>query len=106
VNQMWMFVKRLLRLHLNQSILCNSFVDKEYVNAEFSVGILTHGAQYVVCIHADNVTLEYETWSEILPEVSTCSDGVTVDLTPPTAGLVWIGHDPDTHYQVYIIVDI
>jgi len=32
--------------------------------------------------------------------VKTCSDGVTVDLTPPTPGHVWIGIDPTEKYQV------
>ena len=41
-----------------------------------------------------------------MDEVKTCSDGVTVDLTPPTPGHVWIGIDLTEIYQVNIrIVD-
>jgi hypothetical protein len=40
--------------------------------------------------------------TEILDEVNSCSDGVTVDLTPPVFGKVWIGSDPDTLFQVNV----
>ncbi|XP_070570802.1 uncharacterized protein [Ptychodera flava] len=52
---------------------------------------LKHGRRYFVCIHANTTKKVYERSEEILPAISSCSDGVTVDHTPPIAGSVWIG---------------
>jgi hypothetical protein len=79
------------------------FAAAEYMNAEFVDGVLLHGKQYIVCVHAPEVIMAYEKWSETLPEVSTCSDGVTVDLTAPSPGKVWIGRDIGTSYQVRVV---
>lgn len=46
--------------------------------------------------------IKYEKWTEVLDEVKSCSDGITVDLTPPIAGHVWIGIDPSKMYQVKV----
>ena len=82
--------------------------EKEYINVIFNTkDELEHGKRYIVCIHAPRTEIKYEKWTEVLEEVKTCSDGVTVDLTPPTPGHVWIGIDPTEKYQVHIrIVDI
>ncbi|CAG2200973.1 unnamed protein product [Mytilus edulis] len=81
------------------SIKCG-FTDKEYVNIIFNVNEeLEHGKRYIVCIHAPRTEIQFEKWTEVLEETNTCSDGVTVDLTPPTPGHVWIGIDPDKKYQ-------
>lgn len=53
-----------------------------------------------MCIHAPRKEVEYEKWTEVLYETNICSDGVTVDLTPPTPGHVWIGIDHNRQYQV------
>ena len=70
------------------------------MNALFINGELVHGQRYIVCIHANATTIQYEDWTLNLEAISTCSDGVTVDLTPPTAGRVWIGTNPTVIYQV------
>ncbi|XP_076113981.1 uncharacterized protein LOC143082265 [Mytilus galloprovincialis] len=81
------------------SIKCG-FTDKEYVNVIFNLNEeLEHGKRYLVCIHAPRTEIQYEKWTEVLEETNTCSDGVTVDLTPPTPGHVWIGIDPDRKCQ-------
>lgn len=64
---------------------------------------LIHGKRYIVCIHAPIREIKYEKWIEVLDEVKSCSDGVTVDLTPPTPGHVWIGIDPSKQYQVKLL---
>ncbi|XP_038051300.1 uncharacterized protein LOC119724354 isoform X2 [Patiria miniata] len=71
--------------------------DKEFVNVPNLV--LEHGMRYRICIHADEMTLEHELWNEQLPAVSSCSDGVVIDTTPPTPGSVWIGWDQHQTYQ-------
>ncbi|XP_038050780.1 uncharacterized protein LOC119723938 isoform X2 [Patiria miniata] len=71
--------------------------DREFVNVPNLV--LAHGMRYRICIHADAVTLEHELWNEPLPAVSSCSDGVVIDTTPPTPGSVWIGWNQHQTYQ-------
>ncbi|XP_022103295.1 uncharacterized protein LOC110986023 [Acanthaster planci] len=71
--------------------------DKEFVNIPDLA--LSHGKRYRICIHADEVTLKHELWEELLPAVSSCSDGVVVDTTPPTPGSVWIGWSQHQIYQ-------
>jgi hypothetical protein len=46
---------------------------------------LVHGHRYTVCVHAATTEIQHEKWTEILDEVNSCSDGVTVDLTPPVS---------------------
>jgi 6-pyruvoyl-tetrahydropterin synthase len=69
---------------------------------------LVHGHRYAVCVHAATTEIQHEKWTEILDEVNSCSDGVTVDLTPPVFGKVWIGSDPDTltsfNVAIYLII--
>ncbi|CAC5407073.1 unnamed protein product [Mytilus coruscus] len=79
---------------------CNSFLvpstmlEKEYINVIFGINDeLEHGKRYIVCIHAPRKEVEYEKWTEVLKETNTCSDGVTVDLTPPTPGSTKGGTD-------------
>ncbi|XP_071798435.1 uncharacterized protein [Asterias amurensis] len=71
--------------------------DQEFVNV---LGLsLEHGERYRICIQADEVTLEHEKWTEPLSSVSSCSDGVVVDTTPPTPSFVWIGWSNHNKYQ-------
>ena len=65
----------------------------------FDAEPLLNGHRYAICIHADSEVLAHEYWNEELPEISTCSDGVTVDTTPPQPGDVWINRK-DALYQV------
>ncbi|XP_078589451.1 uncharacterized protein LOC144869806 [Branchiostoma floridae x Branchiostoma japonicum] len=51
---------------------------------------LHHGRRYHICIHANRTVLQFETFDQTLAEVDTCSNGITVDLTPPLPGQVWI----------------
>ncbi|CAH1259452.1 Hypp2286 [Branchiostoma lanceolatum] len=51
---------------------------------------LRHGRRYHLCVHADQTVLQFETFDQTLVEVDTCSNGVTVDLTPPSPGQVWV----------------
>ncbi|XP_062579529.1 uncharacterized protein LOC134241501, partial [Saccostrea cucullata] len=72
---------------------------REYVNFKFNPGELVHGQRYVICIHTVYTEIKFEEWTQVLPELNTCSDGIVVDLTPPTPGKVWIGNFPDTRFQ-------
>lgn len=77
-------------------------LEKEYVNVLFRDGEeLKHGQRYMICIYAPQTVVTHEKWVETLEEFSGCSDGVTVDLTPPIPGNVWIGIDSSEQYQVY-----
>ncbi|XP_066263995.1 uncharacterized protein [Branchiostoma lanceolatum] len=78
------------------AISCGSTTD-EYVNVEDLV--LQHGRRYHICIHANRTTLVFETFSQELPAVSACSDGITVDHTPPSPGKVWIENSDGKSYQ-------
>ncbi|XP_076468275.1 uncharacterized protein LOC143299060 [Babylonia areolata] len=75
-------------------IACGSVTKQKYVNVHFgpdhSRPLLENGRHYYVCIHAEAETITYEKWTEQLPDVSVCSDGVTVDLTSPQPGTVWV----------------
>ncbi|CAC5375018.1 unnamed protein product [Mytilus coruscus] len=74
--------------------------DERYINVQFNkTEYLTHGRSYAVCIHAPETLIEHEKWKETLAAVTTCSDGVMVDLTPPKPGNIWIGHDPQFSFQ-------
>ena len=78
--------------------------DQKYVNVVFGSGsshpALQNGRHYYVCIHAIADTLHYEKWSENLTDVRGCSDGVTVDLTSPEGGNVWVDGLLGGIYQV------
>ncbi|XP_022088109.1 uncharacterized protein LOC110977889 isoform X2 [Acanthaster planci] len=71
--------------------------DKEFVNIP---GLsLQHSNRYRVCVHANQVVIEHETWNQTLPSVSSCSDGVVVDTTPPIAGSVRMGWQQRQKFQ-------
>ncbi|CAG2197001.1 unnamed protein product [Mytilus edulis] len=81
------------------SVQCGQTEDN-YVNAKFNkTKYLIHGGRYSICIHAPETVIEHEKWTETLETVTSCSDGVTVDLTPPVPGRVWVGADPLVAYQ-------
>ncbi|XP_076075242.1 uncharacterized protein LOC143046127 [Mytilus galloprovincialis] len=81
------------------SVQCGQTEDN-YVNAMFNkTKYLIHGGRYSICIHAPETVIEHEKWTETLETVTSCSDGVTVDLTPPVPGRVWVGADPLVAYQ-------
>lgn len=80
------------------SMVC--FLGREFVNFKFEPGELIHGQRYTICIHTEYTEIKFEEWTQVLPELNTCSDGVVVDLTSPTPGKVWIGNVEGTGYQV------
>ncbi|XP_078322971.1 uncharacterized protein LOC111122905 [Crassostrea virginica] len=80
------------------AIKCTS-TDNEFINVKFEKGELEHGQRYMVCIHSEHTEIVYEKWTQVLPEINECSDGIVVDLTPPTAGKVWIGSKQGLEYQ-------
>ncbi|XP_078696304.1 uncharacterized protein LOC144924691 isoform X1 [Branchiostoma floridae x Branchiostoma belcheri] len=51
---------------------------------------LDHGRRYHICLHANKTVLQFETFDQTLSEVDACSNGITVDLTPPAPGQVWV----------------
>ena len=73
------------------------------MNEEFKTNELIHGTRYTVCVHADRKLIEHETWIEELVAINACSDGIIVDLTPPTKGRLWIGTNPGISYQVIFL---
>ena len=73
--------------------------DHEFINVKFKEGELEHGHRYIVCIHTQYTEIHFEKWTQVLPEINTCSDGIRVDLTPPSPGNIWIGK-PGQRYQV------
>ncbi|KAK3581570.1 hypothetical protein CHS0354_031918 [Potamilus streckersoni] len=74
--------------------------DKEYVNVYLNENnYLVDGRRYVICIHANKTAITKERWIQYLEAVSACSDGVTVDIAPPTPGKVWIGTEDTQMYQ-------
>ena len=56
--------------------------------------------RYKVCVHANATNSTNEKWTQIIPAVSACSDGVVVDTTPPSPSTVWIGWKEHNQYQV------
>ncbi|XP_076075248.1 uncharacterized protein LOC143046131 isoform X2 [Mytilus galloprovincialis] len=81
------------------TVICGQ-TDKNFANIHFNeTEYLTHGRRYSVCIYAPETVIKHEKWTETLDTVTSCSDGVTVDLTPPVPGKVWIGPDPIVFYQ-------
>ena len=64
---------------------------------------LEDGHRYFACVYANATSIEYEKFTLDLPTVSTCSDGVLVDLEAPEDGKVWIGSGVNTNsFQVLI----
>ncbi|XP_046562881.1 uncharacterized protein LOC124271764 [Haliotis rubra] len=81
-------------------IKCGHTVN-EFINVEFAeLSYLQHGRRFYVCIHADDKNTRFEKWTSPLTEVNACSDGITVDLTPPTPGTVNIDNLIDGTFQV------
>ncbi|XP_021364672.1 uncharacterized protein LOC110457646 [Mizuhopecten yessoensis] len=80
------------------TIKCNT-TRSNFVNVPFSDGQLHHGKRYMICINANDTVKEQEIWTLSLNETTACSDGITVDTTPPRAGNVWIGQDKHIDYQ-------
>ena len=76
----------------------NSISDVNFVNIKDLT--LHHGKRYRVCLHVNATNINHEEWTQELPEISACSDGVVVDITPPLSGQVWIGWQEHTQYQV------
>lgn len=76
------------------------FLGQEFVNFKFEPGELIHGQRYTICIHTEYTEIKFEEWTQVLPELNTCTDGVVVDLTSPTPGKVWISNVEGTGYQV------
>ncbi|XP_078682399.1 uncharacterized protein LOC144916875 [Branchiostoma floridae x Branchiostoma belcheri] len=53
---------------------------------------LLHGRRYHICVHANATVLHFELFDQSLDEVDSCSNGITVDRTPPLPGQVWVNH--------------
>jgi hypothetical protein len=77
-----------------------TLLDNEFVNVAFNSGELAHGKRYIICIHANASKIEHEFWDQELEEIDECSNGITVDLTPPVAANVWIGNEKEDLFQV------
>ncbi|XP_071088930.1 uncharacterized protein [Haliotis cracherodii] len=81
-------------------IRCGHTVN-EFLNVEFTHGAhLRHGKRFYVCIHADEKNTPFEKWTSQLSEVNACSDGITVDLIPPTPGTVSVEGLIDGSFQI------
>ncbi|XP_046557202.1 uncharacterized protein LOC124266452 [Haliotis rubra] len=81
-------------------IKCGHIVH-EFLNVEFTQEeYLHHGRRFYVCIHADEKNTAFEKWTTQLAEVNVCSDGIAVDLTPPTPGTVNIEGLTDGFFQI------
>ncbi|XP_060580924.1 uncharacterized protein LOC132737608 [Ruditapes philippinarum] len=80
------------------AIKCGT-TEQDYVNVNFGADTLVHGYRYIICIHANGTTIHYEFWDQELDELNECSNGVTVDLTPPIPADIWIGNDKEHLYQ-------
>lgn len=80
---------------------------QNHVNVYFYTEPLLNGHRYAICIHANAAVLKHKDRTESLPEITTCSDGITVDKTPPVTGDVWIYHKGAIHqvwnYLVYLV---
>ena len=84
-------------------IVTGVFIPVEnFVNVPFDNGELQHGHRYLFCIYTNATSIQYELWTQELEEVAACSDGVTVDITPPEPGDVWLGQGKSHPYQVHI----
>lgn len=63
---------------------------------------LRHGKRFYICIHAYEIDRQFEKWNKTLHDVNACSDGITVDLTPPTPGTINIEGLQGGTFQVYM----
>nr|XP_034314147.1 uncharacterized protein LOC105348718 isoform X1 [Crassostrea gigas] len=81
------------------AIKCTTVEGQEFVNFKFEPGELIHGQKYTICIHTEYTEIKFEEWTQVLPELNTCTDGVVVDLTSPTPGKVWISNVEGIGYQ-------
>ncbi|XP_060577218.1 uncharacterized protein LOC132734491 [Ruditapes philippinarum] len=104
VDDPTVFYDRSNKLNLNDpckhpdAIKCGQ-TEHEFVNVEFSPRELAHGRRYIICIHSNASKIEHEFWDQELQEIDECSNGITVDLTPPVAADVWIGNEKDDLFQ-------
>ncbi|KAI8485722.1 hypothetical protein Bbelb_365560, partial [Branchiostoma belcheri] len=81
----------------HENAIACGYTDKEYQTVE---GVsMEHGKRYIMCVHANETSRQFETWTDTYPEVSACSSGVTVDTSPPVPGEVWIGTSRQSGYQ-------
>ncbi|XP_078664145.1 uncharacterized protein LOC144907216 [Branchiostoma floridae x Branchiostoma belcheri] len=81
----------------HENAIACGYTDKEYQTVE---GVsLEHGKRYIMCVHANETTRQFETWTDTYPEVSACTSGVTVDTSPPVPGEVWIGTSRQSGHQ-------
>ncbi|XP_078321865.1 uncharacterized protein LOC111103999 isoform X3 [Crassostrea virginica] len=80
------------------AIKCET-TEHEFINVKFNDGELEHGSRYIVCIHTQYTEIHFEKWTQVLPEINTCSDGIRVDLSAPSPGNIWIGK-PGQRYQI------
>ncbi|KAI8507103.1 hypothetical protein Bbelb_155420, partial [Branchiostoma belcheri] len=81
----------------HETAIACGYTDKEYQTVE---GVsLEHGKRYIMCVHANETSRQFETWTDTYPEVAACSSGVTVDTSPPVPGEVWIGTSRQSGYQ-------
>ncbi|KAK7500517.1 hypothetical protein BaRGS_00008092 [Batillaria attramentaria] len=89
-------------------IVCGEVEGQKYINVNFgpssSRPLLENGRHYYVCISADAETVTFEKWTDDLPAVSACSDGVTVDLTSPVAGSVEVEGLRNGVYQTSLTI--
>ncbi|XP_060604506.1 uncharacterized protein LOC132757271 [Ruditapes philippinarum] len=109
VNDPTVFYDRSRKLNLDDpcehpdAIKCGQ-TEHEFVNVEFNSGELAHGSRYIICIHANASKIEHEFWDQELQEIDECSNGITVDLTPPVAADVWIGNEKNNLFQFHYIL--
>ena len=75
-------------------------LEHEFVNVHFHSAELTHGSRYIICVQALASNIKHEFWDEELEDIDECSNGITVDLTPPSAADVWIGNQKYHFFQV------
>ena len=61
------------------------------------------GQRFYICIYSNGTDIDFEKFDQHLPEVDECSNGIVVDIGPPTQGHVYIGsEDHHSHYQVNV----
>ena len=53
---------------------------------QFPAIAIQHNRVYFICALASEVNIVKESYTEILPEIKTCSNGFVVDDRPPTGG--------------------
>ena len=59
--------------------------------------------RYYVCVFAKAKQIKFEKFTQQLPAVSACSNGITIDVMDPEPGQVWVGdHQRHRSYQVLV----